>query len=382
MFACTKNTKVQSNIKLEIMKILTVIVRADYGGGSEHLYQLIKNACNKVDFYVACPKDVPYWERYNRIVKHRLCEIPHRRFTFGALARLIRFIRQEKIQLIHTHGKGAGAYGRLACMATGIPCIHTPHGIHTGEYGTVKKWFYVHYEKITSRWIKHICFVSPSEQKQAYNLGLWPQTKSTVIPNGVDEITEDTRVAWRKKIREKLDITEQQIVVAMLTRFDYPKNMLEAYDIAKKSPEIIFLWLGDGQDRNILAEKAKLEQVGNIVFTGFVDNPGRYLAASDIYLSTSRWEGMPLGILEAMSVGLPVVATDVVGNRDAVIDGTTGILYPLGKTPLAVSSLKKMLENREDFKHMSQQAVLRQRKYFSTQRMVADILHVYQTVLR
>ncbi len=364
-------------------RVLLITVRADYGGGPEHVWQILKHGRERISFYIACPQEWPYWKRYSHAIPHsNFCEIPHRRFTFGALARLIRFIRQEKIQLIHTHGKGAGAYGRLACMATGIPCIHTPHGIHTGEYGTVKKWFYVHYEKITSRWIKHICFVSPSEQKQAYNLGLWPQTKSTVIPNGVDEITEDTRVAWRKKIREKLDITEQQIVVAMLTRFDYPKNMLEAYDIAKKSPEIIFLWLGDGQDRNILAEKAKLEQVGNIVFTGFVDNPGRYLAASDIYLSTSRWEGMPLGILEAMSVGLPVVATDVVGNRDAVIDGTTGILYPLGKTPLAVSSLKKMLENREDFKHMSQQAVLRQRKYFSTQRMVADILHVYQTVLR
>lgn len=362
-------------------RVLLVTVRADYGGGPEHVWQLLKHGSDRISFYIACPKDQPYWERYNYSATN-FCELPHRRFTFGDLARLIRFIRQEKIQLIHTHGKGAGAYGRLACMATGIPCVHTPHGIHTGEYGIVKKWFYIHYENITSRWVKHICFVSSSEQKQAYNLRLWPHTNNTVIPSGVDEITENTRVAWRREIREKLGINKQQIVVSMLTRFDYPKNMQEAYDIAKGAPEIIFLWLGDGEERNILEEKAKLEQVSNIIFTGFIDNPKRYLAASDIYLSTSRWEGMPLGVLEAMSVGLPVVATDVVGNKDAVSDEKTGLLYSLGKPEDAVTCIKDILKTKKGYEQMSRQAISRQRKYFSVQRMVADIFHVYQTVLK
>lgn len=359
-------------------RVLLITVRADYGGGPEHVWQILKHDHERISFYIACPKDRPYWERYSHAVPHaNLCEIPHRRFRLGALARLIRFTRQEKIQLIHTHGKGAGAYGRLVCMATGIPCIHTPHGIHTGEYGIVKKWFYVHYEKITSRWIKHICFVSPSEQEQAHNLRLWPHTNNTVIPNGVDEITENTRLTWRRETRKKLGINKQQIVVSMLTRFDYPKNMPEAYDIAKKSPEIIFLWIGDGEDKNILAEKAKLEQVGNIVFTGFIDNPRRYLAASDIYLSTSRWEGMPLGILEAMSVGLPVVATDVVGNCDAVVNAQTGYLYPLGHPLIAVGDIKNIIQNRELYRKLSSQAVERQKNQYSIQRMVNKIINVY-----
>lgn len=358
-------------------RVLLVTVRADCGGGPEHLYQLLKHGNNQVSFYMACPQEEPYYDRYRSITRVSSCELPHRRFTFQALNHLVRYIHNNNIQLLHTHGKGAGIYGRLASFVTGIPCVHTPHGIHTGQYGTIKRWLYIRYENISSRWVKHVCFVSTSERKEAQNLSLWLHTNNTVIPNGVEDVPENDRLVWRAEIRDKLGIQQQMPIIAMLSRFDYQKNMFEAYEIAKYCPDVQFIWIGDGEDRAILEKKVEKEGITNIMFAGFIDETRPYLAASDIYLSTSLWEGMPLGVLEAMSVGLPVVASDVPGNCDAVVNGKTGYLYPLDHPLIAVGHIRNILQNRELYKKLSSQATNWQKNQYSIQGMVDKIIHVY-----
>jgi len=359
------------------MNILQITLRADYGGGPEHVYQLLKHHNNNASFYIACPKEEPYWERYNSLVQAEICELPHRKFTFSSLLKLVKYIRQHKINLIHTQGMGAGVYGRLASFLTKVPCIHTPHGIHVLQYGTIKKIVYKIYENITAYSVKHICFVSKSEKQQAKNIGLWNQIPNSVIPNGVEIVATEQRLAWRNQIRSKLDIPEQQLVVAMLSRFDYQKNMQEAYHIAKQCPEFIFLWIGDGEDKSNLEQRAKAENMNHIIFIGFTQQPKHYLAASDLYLSTSRWEGMPLGVLEAMSLGLPVVASDVRGNSDVVFNDETGYRYPLGKQSLAIHYLNMISKNQNLYDNLSSQAVIMQNKLFSLEKMINEVHKVY-----
>ena len=90
-------------------KILYITLRADFGGGPEHLLGLIKNISEKYDIYVAAPKDCPYWERYEDIIGGaKMFELPHRSFKISSLKKMIAFASKNDICVLHSHGKGAG----------------------------------------------------------------------------------------------------------------------------------------------------------------------------------------------------------------------------------------------------------------------------------
>ncbi len=362
--------------------ILLLSLRADYGGGPEHIWQLVNKSSEKSNFFIACPKDKPYWSRYIGLLSiQHLCELPHRQFKLGALIKLIKFIHIHQIQLIHTHGKGAGIYGRLSSLVTKIPCIHTPHGIHVGSYGLFKKALYRLYENISAYKLKHIFFVSKSEQEQAKIIKLWASIPNTVINNGVNSIKHEQSIRWRKQLRKKLNVSDKTFLIATLSRFDYPKNMYEAYEITKQCPNLVFIWIGDGEDKKILEEKSKNKGVHNIIFTGFTDTPSKFLAASDVYLSTSRWEGMPLGVLEAMASGLPVIASDVAGNCDVVQEGVTGFRYPLGDTRKASGYLNLLSKNTKLYNKLSNEALHIQKNEYSVQTMAQKIQTIYKEII-
>jgi len=121
---------------------------------------------------------------------------------------------------------------------------------------------------------------------------------------------------------------------------------------------------------------------GHFRFEGFQSNPRSYLQGAGCYLSTSRWEGMPLAVLEAMAEGVPVVASDVVGNRDAVEHGITGLLFSLDDHSAAarqILALKSDGALRHTMGKAAHQAV---RERFSLERMARETVKVYQEVLK
>lgn len=362
--------------------ILQITLRADYGGAPEHLWQLLRHKSGNDTYFIACPMDQPYWQRFHtKIPREHICPLPHLRFKITALLKLIIFICNNNIQLLHTHGKGARIYGKLAGFFTGVPCVHTPHGIHLGSYNRYKKFLYRCYENITGYGLKHIFYVSKSERQSAASNKLWGSIPFSIVSNGVNTVADEQRKTWRKQLRTLLGIAESDFVVASLTRFDYAKNMQEAYQIAKDFPNFIFLWIGDGEDKESLETQSRYEKVENIMFTGFTDFPVQFLAAADAYLSTSRWESLPFGVIKAMSVGLPVVASNVPGNRDAVKHDKTGFCYPLGETSAAGQYLTTIAEDKQLLDQLAAEALQTQRKFFSAQTMAGKIQEIYQEVI-
>jgi len=362
------------------MNVLVITLRADFGGGPEHVYQLVKNATS-ICFHVACPDDVPYMDRYRKLVGSRILPLPHRKFKFNFLRKLVAYARGNKIDVIHSHGKGAGLYARLLSAIIRVPSVHTPHGIHVGEYNALKIWLYKLYENSTSCRVKKILFVSDSEKKQASELGLWQGVGTTIIPNGVELIDDEKINSWSVSAREDLCVKKSCFLVIMISRFDYAKNMDEAFNIAKKCPEIHFVWVGDGEDKSLLEAKSKSEGVLNIKYVGFSSNPKYYLAASDLYLSTSRWEGLPLGMLEAMSLGLPALASRVPGNVDLVKEGETGFLYTLGDVDFAVEKLKQLKNDHDLCRRLGMVARSRQQQLFSVKNMADKIVDEYEYIV-
>ena len=359
-----------------------VTSRADHGGGPAHIASLIKHLGPRVEVHVACPPDRPYWRIFNEAVAGRVIALPHRAFGLVPAARFVRYCKDKGIDLIHAHGKGAGTYARTAATALRLPSVHSPHGIHVGAYGFIRKFLYLAYENLTQSAIDHIIFVSSSEKHFATKLHLWAHTPSSIVPNGVTVIPTDIKDRWRARIRTRLGLKNDRFVVASISRFDYQKNPEETFLIAEKLPQCDLLWIGEGPKYGAIKSAAEERKVSNVNLIGAIDDPIPYLCAADAYLNTSRWEGMPIAILEAMSVGLPVVASRAVGNVDAIIDGSTGYLYTQGDTDEAAARIERLATAPTLRTQLAQASTSRIRSNFSAESTANAIAAIYASLLQ
>jgi glycosyltransferase involved in cell wall biosynthesis len=321
--------------------ILLLTLRADFGGGPEHLWQLLKNMPPDMRAYVACPDDYPYHERYRHCVgEENMCTLPYRRFSLSALWRLRAFCRERRVAVLHSHGKGAGVYARLLALLTGLPCVHTFHGLHIREYGDLAKFLYRLCERFLSLSTQAAIAVSEGERAQILAEDFLSPDKLHLIPNGV-EIPAAAAA----------DAPGPPFSVISISRFDYQKNSGFLLNIAEslrqrgRLGDFRFLVIGDGQDRTGVMAAVKAGGLsGNVECPGASPEPQAYFAGALCCLSTSRWEGMPLAVLEAMAHAVPAVVTDVVGNRDAVMHNETGVLYPEGDADAAASALCRLAD--------------------------------------
>lgn len=367
------------------MKILFITSSASYGGGPAHIFDLINQFAGRLEIFVACPNEEPYWTRYQNSSVEEVIEIPCRKFAFSSALNLRRAIKKSGIDIVHSHGKGAGLFGRMATAFTRVPLVHTPHGIHTDAYAGAKQRAYILYEQFSGRLNNQIIHVSASECEKAQSLSLWPSVPFKIIPNGVSLSDETVVDGWRTKYRRKLianNMEDMEIpVVVSISRFDYAKNASETIEIAKRLPDVLFWLLGDGPDRLELESKCKDEGIGNVEFLGFVSNTKPFLAAADIYLSTSRWEGLPLAVLEALSVSKPVIASNVVGNKDIVRHQHTGMLYPLGDPAAGADAILRLVENRGLHQTLAEEGKKLQLSSYSVDKMADATYQLYQSIL-
>jgi len=364
-------------------RIMLITVRADIGGGPKHIYDL---ACVLTDEFIidiACPKQEPYWEKFSSIINGTMIEIPFRKFSIFKANDVLSHVKENSIDVIHSHGKGAGVYGRYLSFLSGVPLVHTPHGLHIGNYGPITKKLYLSYEKITSTIDNCTIYVSDAEKKEAVKLGIANKKRRVVVKNGTNSIPTAYAAKGREKQRKKLGIEANNLVVVSLSRFDYPKNMMDMAKIAlsvKQAEHIIFYLVGDGPDLIKTKEWCKKNNLNNVFFPGFSNTPQEYLLASDIYLSTSRWEGLPLSIIESMAIGLPVLATDVVGNNEAVEHNYNGYLFPLGENEIAAKLLLNLADSPTLRNELGHNGRLRQRNCFSIEKMASDTAVIYNSL--
>lgn len=355
------------------MKILFITLRADHGGGPKHIDLLINNLSSDIEIFLACPKDKPYYDLWNKSKKVKdIFILPHRKFSAKKFLELNKFIKDNDIKIIHSHGKGAGIYSRmLKILNSRLKIVHTLHGVHIGEYGFLKKSAYVFLERFLTLFTDKFINVSNNENSVCLKLGLFKKSKSEVVYNGIKALLKDDNAKIKFNLSRKR-------VVTTISRFDYAKNMSLAYEIAKNfkdNPDIVFLWLGDGDDR------AKFESMvqkdgANIIFTGFTDEVPAYLSATDIYLSTSRWEGLPYALIEAQSLGIPIVATNVVGNNEVVESGKSGFLFESAQQ--ACWDIEILLNDEQIYGKMQGEALLNFKNKFEIRVVIGKMKQIYK----
>lgn len=219
----------------------------------------------------------------------------------------------DGIDVIHLHSSKAGFLGRIVSFLLGKSekTIYTPHAISflRLDVSPKKRKIFIWMEKFASFFGGKIVACSQSEKEAIEEQGI---KNVTFINNGI-----------RPLLIEKKENISDKITIISVGRLSIQKNPKLFNDIALEfndNPNVQFIWCGDGELKSELTSP-------NIKCTGWIERKTleNYLANADIYLSTSLWEGLPLSVLEAMSIGLPVVLSDCVGNRDLVEDN--GVLY-------------------------------------------------------
>lgn len=362
--------------------LLQLLVSTALGGGPKHVFDLVRRLpAREFSVVVVAPDDGPYFERFGSLGV-KVVRLPLNRLSPWTLAQVARLVRERGIRVIHSHGKGAGLYGRLAGWWTGVPAIHTFHGIHY-SYPLGLGRLYLWLERRLSRMSHAVVHVSESQAREAERLGLADPTRSYVVVNGIDA-KEVRALAERAPLSgEALGFSAEAQVLGCVARFDQVKGLdllVESLRrLAGRYPRLVLVIAGSGEGERELRERvAKAGLTERVRFLGPLGDAPRLFPALDLYVSASRGEGLPFSLLEAMACGLPVIATRVTGHVDIVVDGVTGFLTrPEDPEELAVS-VARLLDDPELRQRMGRAASERVETHFPLEPMVGRLARLYR----
>lgn len=274
-----------------------------------------------------------------------------------SIIKMYKLFRSEKPDIVHVHTPVASILGRIAAKMAGVPnIVYTAHGFYFHENMSKSKYKLFHtIEKVCARLCTDYIFTQSQEDGElAIKDKFLPRNNITTIGNGVDvfgkfnprKITEDNLL----RLRNELRVNKNDVVVTFIGRLVKEKGILDllnAFNNLEKS-NIKLLVVGStaiserDQETKKLLEKYNKE---NVVFTGYRTDVQVLLGITDIFCLPSYREGMPRSIIEAMSMECAVIATNIRGSREEVVEGETGFLIPL-KSPEKIKN--KIIELAND----------------------------------
>ena len=186
----------------------------------------------------------------------------------------------------------------------------------------------------------------------------------------------------KHQLRNKLDLPAKAFVIISVVRFNHQKNIKATVSIAEKlsgNSDILFLIIGDGEEKAEIENLISKNNLTNILLLGYQSNIYEYLSASDIYLSTSLWEGLPYSLIEAAANGLPIVASDVTGNNKVVTDGENCYLFQLNKISDAVEKILQIKNSPKEQKLLGDTSLKIFKEKFQLDTMINKMKEIYNS---
>lgn len=341
------------------------------------------NLRQQFDIYVAMGTDGPLWDnlREQDIPVYR---VPHlvRSLSWPTdlrcLVQLCQLIKNIKPDLICAHSSKAGILGRLAARLCGIPAVFTAHGwAFTEGVPERQRRLYLPAERLAARWAKRIICVSEYDRQLALQNGVGRTEQLVTIHNGVPGLANQYQTCPNGA---------NPVRLIMVARFSEQKDhglLLQALSALPRHYNYQVDLVGDGPLREKCCETvADLGLEGKVNFLGDRNDVPELLARAHIFVLISQWEGLPISILEAMRARLPVIASNVGGVNEAVIEQETGFLVTRGDMENLKARLQELLDNPELRQSMGQKGYHRYRQNFSLQSMLAKTVEVYDQVLQ
>lgn len=275
-----------------------------------------------------------------------------------ALRELVAEFRKRRFDVVHTHSAKAGALGRIAAHRVGVPAIvHTFHGFPFHDF---QAWpiraTYVEIEKRLGRITDRFLAVGGAVAAQAISLKIAPAERIRAIASAIEVDIPPTSPSRRASARHLLGLPQDALVVGTVGRLapqKAPQDLVAAYEAMGRA-DAYCVWVGDGplmETTKRLIERRGLQD--RFVLLGERHDVAALLPAFDVFALASHYEGLPCSIVEAMTCGVPVVATAVNAVPEVVIPGRTGLLVPPGAPKLLGKALAYVLDHPEEGARMA-----------------------------
>lgn len=379
-----------------------MVMEATIGGTKRHLHELsVGLHARGWHVEVACPRvraeahgDTSFWDDLS-VAGIPLRPLPMERKVasrvnveaIGTLARMIREA-SPRIDVVHAHSAIGGAVARLAVLVAGLwgcrpAVVYTPHGFAFLDGSPARRRGFLAVERILGLTTDRVIGVSPTEAEVAWRRRVVPRERAVAIPNGIDPTTMPTSAdGVRARAEEGWDTSPVVMTVARMTPQKDPSTWLRvAARIAASRSDVRFVWVWGGETAQEVRDEAhRLGIADRVDFVGYRPDARRLVAGANVFLLTSRFEGLPYSLIEALAVGVPVVATDVTGTRDVVRHGVTGLLSPAGDVEGLASHVLSMLRDPKRAAALATAGREDVVQRFSMDTMVEATARVYRTV--
>ncbi len=384
------------------LRLLELITLSDWGGAQACVFALSQGFRDTFEVTVACAPGGPLVPRLQaegfRVVEiPSLVRSPYPVADLKTLWWLMRWMRRERFDIVHCHSTKAGLLGRFAARMARVPgVLFTVHGWpFMGWRHPVVRAAVILAERAAAAISTAIICVSEYDRQLALQMGIGRAGRIYVIQNGIDPlrwcpdptashpqaITRDAgvSVATTGDGSAAFDGGCKVVSVGRLTDQKDPVTLLRAWERIQRPHRLVLV--GDGPLRPRLEAIVRDGVAGRVTILGARDDVPALLRTADVFVLASRWEGLPLAVIEAMMSGLPVVATAVGGVAEEVVDGETGLLVPPENPEALASALARLLDDPALRRRMGAAGQARAREHFTEERMLKETLEVYGRVL-
>lgn len=289
--------------------------------------------------------------------------------------------------IVHTHTSKAGLLGRLAAFFCRVPVIiHTPHGhVFWGYFTSWKTRCFIFLERVFALWTDRIITLTDQEKKDHLDVRIGRENQFSTIHSGVELEKYPGSKIDSSSTRTALGIPSDAPVVGTVGRLIPIKGsnfLIEAAaEVIKEKPQAVFVFLGEGELQREMEERAlQLGIRDHVKFLGWRPDVASILSTFDVFAFPSLNEGMGKALVEAMAMGKPVVASNVSGIRDLVVNGENGFLVPPAKPDALAARVEFLIANPGVRKTMGNKGRA-MAQGFSAEAMLQKIDQVYCELL-
>lgn len=325
-----------------------------------------------------------FWEqlRAQGVPTHSLSS--HARWP-AYVPRLAWLCATRRYDVVHTHLLAANVIAKPVAALCGVP-VRINHDHCNDKLSDPRKWA-PKADEITNRFSTHVLAVSESTRRYVVEEEGVPAERATTIHNGVDTQLFQPRPERRGAAREKLGLPQDACVVAGIGRLTFQKNFALFLDVAaevrKRHPRAVFVIAGTGEDEAALRKQAQRLGLGDgIRFLGYVGDMAALYPALDMLLLTSRYEGLPITILEAMATGTVIVSARLDGVQEILRDGEDAALVTPGDAAEFARRVCEMIEQPELARRYADAALTKVRAGYSAEAMARAVESIYLRYLR
>ena len=393
-------------------KILEVL-EASVGGTRKHVLEILRGlAPSRFELHLACsfaraPDDADAFRalasRWARVIHVPMVRRPAPIADLRALGSLTRLMRAERYDLVHTHAAKAGFLGRRAARRAGVPVVlHTPHTFPFQQVDSRLAWLYRLLERRAARWADRLVLVAESQRHTALEARLCEPERLVVVENGI-ALPRDEPAALRRRYRDELGLTDATPAIGFVGRITPQKDVQTFLDVAatlmSERPALRAFLVGTTDRPRYLRSLRPPAQreAWQALACGATPAPGttwsphlpvrvlgarpdaaELVAAFDVVVLPSRYEGLPYALLEAMACAVPVVASDVTGSHDVLEHEVTGLLAPAGDLHGFVAHVRRLLGHPGLARRLGAAARQRVAESFTQEAFVRRITELYE----